>query len=42
MIDLDFVKKIDKNWEKNINKIYIKKYNENYCINCGSIIDNIN
>ena len=38
MIDLDFLKKIDKNWNKKINKIYITNYNEKHCPFCGEII----
>ena len=29
MIGLDFVKKIDNDWEKNINRIYVRKYDDN-------------
>ena len=42
MIDLDFVKKIDKNWENSVIKVYVKRYSEKHCTNCGSIINSIN
>jgi len=38
MIDLDFVKKIDKNWNKKVNKIYVKNYNEHHCPFCGELL----
>ena len=39
MIGLDFVKKMDKNWEKKVHKIYIKNYNEKYCPFCGGVLN---
>jgi hypothetical protein len=38
MIGLDFVKKIDKNWDKNIRIIYVQNYDEKRCKTCGKII----
>ena len=38
MVGLDFVKKIDKDWEKNINRMFINNYNEEHCPFCGKII----
>ena len=38
MIGLDFVKKIDKNWDKKINILYVQNYNEKRCQSCGEII----
>jgi len=39
MIGLDFVKKMDKDWEKNISRVYVRQYNEDYCPNCGDVIN---
>jgi hypothetical protein len=39
MIGLEFVKKIDNDWEKKINRLYIRKYDDDYCPYCGSTID---
>lgn len=30
MLGLDFVKKIDNDWEKRITRLYVEHYNENY------------
>jgi len=38
MIGIDFVKKIDKNWNKSINKIHVTNYNEKHCPFCGETI----
>ena len=40
MVGLDFVKKMDKDWEKKISRVYVIKYNEDYCPNCGNVINN--
>ena len=39
MVGLDFVKKMDKDWENRINRAYIERYNENYCPYCDKVID---
>jgi hypothetical protein len=38
MIGLEFVKKIDKNWDKKIKKIYVKNYNNELCPFCGELL----
>jgi hypothetical protein len=39
MIGLEFVKKIDKNWKKNIDKVYVYNFNEKQCPNCRNSIN---
>lgn len=34
MLDLDFIKKIDNNWEKRITRLHIEQFNEKYCPIC--------
>jgi hypothetical protein len=41
MIGLDFVKKIDKDWKKNIKFTNIKEYKKENCPFCGCVLNNI-
>jgi len=38
MVGLDFVKKIDIDWEDRINREYVEQFNECKCPYCNSII----
>ncbi len=39
MVGLDFVKKIDKDWENSITKLYIEQFSEAKCPYCDGIIN---
>jgi len=39
MVGLDFVKKMDNDWEKRINRVYVERYNEDYCPYCDKKIN---
>ena len=39
MVGLDFVKKIDKDWEDRIIREYIEQFNERHCPYCDGLIN---
>ena len=38
MVDLDFVKKIDKDWRNRISREYVEQLNESKCPYCDKVI----
>jgi hypothetical protein len=39
MVGLDFVKRMDNNWEKRINRLHVERFNELYCPYCCEVIN---
>ena len=39
MLGLEFVKKIDKDWERSITRLYVEQFNDSKCPFCDGIIN---
>ena len=39
MVGLDFVKMVDKDWDKRINRVYVEQFNDAHCPYCDGIIN---